>query len=228
MPIPPDFKYAAEPRRFGKYRIGPIRLVLLLLLPGLTAFWFWDAEAPLPPDDPVQTPVADANPSPKPARQNPQEPDPGKLAESRTPHDENAEEPTADDRDAPPKKRRYDFYRMLRDYEVVLPKEETTRPQEPRAEPNQPQEAEKKLRTGIYMLQVGSFRTRAQADALRAELARLGLEAVVQQARTPDGRTWQRVRVGPYRDTAERDAAMENLEANGHRPLLIRLPVRKP
>ena len=228
MPIPPDFKHAAEPRRFGKYRIGPIRLVFLLLLAGLTAFWFWDVETPSPSGDQTQEPVADANPSPKPKRP-PQEPDPGKLTESRTPNDEGAKEKTAhDDQDAPPKKRRYEFYRMLRDYEVVLPEEETMRPRQPPAQRRNAREAAAKPRTKIYMLQVGSFRTRPQADALRAQLATLGLEAVIKQAQTPDGRIWQRVQVGPYRDAAERDAVIENLEANGHRPMLIRLSVRRP
>ena len=227
MPIPPDFKHAAEPRRFGKYRIGPIRLVFLLLLAGLTAFWFWDVETPSPSGDQTQEPVADANPSPKPKRP-PQEPDPGKLTESRTSHDEGVKEQTTNDQNAPPKKRRYEFYRMLRDYEVVLPEEETMRPRQPPAQRRNAREAAAKPRTKIYMLQVGSFRTRPQADALRAQLATLGLEAVIKQAQTPDGRIWQRVQVGPYRDAAERDAVIENLEANGHRPILVHLSNRQP
>ena len=109
---------------------------------------------------------------------------------------------------------------MLRDYEVIIPAAETTRPLKTERK-TPPLE---RPRSGVYLLQVGSFRALEQAQTLRAELALLGLEAVIKAAQTPEGETWRRVQVGPYRDAAERAAVIENLEANGYRPILVALP----
>ncbi|MGB0720823.1 MAG: SPOR domain-containing protein [Gammaproteobacteria bacterium] len=132
-----------------------------------------------------------------------------------------------------PQPRRYDFYRILRDYEVEVPEPPraiaTPRPAsasdstpDPRALAEEKRRAERPSE-GIYTLQTGSFRTREQAETLRAELALLGLEAAISDTRADDGRTWFRVRVGPYRDADERNAVIENLEGNGIKPILVRM-----
>ena len=50
----------------------------------------------------------------------------------------------------------------------------------------------------VYVLQVGSFRSLDDADGMRARLALLGLEAVVQTVAIDGETAWHRVRVGPY------------------------------
>lgn len=49
-----------------------------------------------------------------------------------------------------------------------------------------------------YLLQAGSFRRTQDAEALRAELGLLGIEANIQRVELPGGETWHRVRIGPY------------------------------
>lgn len=49
-----------------------------------------------------------------------------------------------------------------------------------------------------YLLQAGSFRAHSDAEALRASLAMLGIEARIQQVELPGGETWHRVRIGPF------------------------------
>lgn len=49
-----------------------------------------------------------------------------------------------------------------------------------------------------YFLQVGSFQGAAEADNMKARLALLGLEAVIQTADVPEKGVWHRVRIGPF------------------------------
>lgn len=48
-----------------------------------------------------------------------------------------------------------------------------------------------------YVMQCGSFRKPAQAEAMRAQIAFQGLEAAIQTS-ADDGGTWYRVVLGPY------------------------------
>ena len=52
---------------------------------------------------------------------------------------------------------------------------------------------------GSYVLQAGSFKTYADADARVASLALLGIEARIQRV-TIDNKTYHRVRIGPIDD----------------------------
>lgn len=110
---------------------------------------------------------------------------------------------------------RFDFYRMLPNYEVVIPEEDIavtpTLDQEPVAG------------AGNYVLQAGSFRSAADADRLRAQLALLGVESRVQTVTIDDADTWHRVRIGPMRDLRELNAAREKLAQNQIEVLVIRV-----
>jgi len=93
----------------------------------------------------------------------------------------------------------FEFYTMLPEMEVAV-KEEFQLPAaadqataEPAVEPLK----------GVYLLQVGSFRRHEDADALKASLALLGLEAAIQTVSINGEETWHRVRLGPF---TERDA----------------------
>jgi len=71
-----------------------------------------------------------------------------------------------------------------------------------------------------FLLQVGAFRERAEADRLRARLALLGIEAQVQSSGATGG--VHRVRVGPVRGREAAERVQRRLTDNGMESLLIR------
>ncbi|WP_018954803.1 SPOR domain-containing protein [Thioalkalivibrio sulfidiphilus] len=126
--------------------------------------------------------------------------------------------PQAEEIPAPPRPR-FDFYTMLPELEVVVPEPETrpSRPGEPAPAPQRVEEP------GVYMLQAGSFRQFQEADRMKASLALLGVQADIQRVQV-NSDTWHRVRVGPFRDTAELNKVRERLHANQIQTLLMKLP----
>lgn len=95
----------------------------------------------------------------------------------------------------------FDFYNILPEMEVVIPEEELKKP-----EGNEP--------LGNYIMQVGSFKTAAQADTRKAQLALLGLSSSVQTVTVDNKQTWYRVRLGPYSDRRELDRVRRMLQDN--------------
>ena len=87
--------------------------------------------------------------------------------------------------------RRFDFYDMLPNFEVIIPEQEpdVSADNEPKAVVN----------PGVYVLQVGSFSEYVDADRRRAELALHGIESRIQRV-TIDDKTYHRVRIGPTDD----------------------------
>lgn len=51
-----------------------------------------------------------------------------------------------------------------------------------------------------YLVQTGSFRKRADAEAMKAELALNGIITSIETAKLSDGEIWHRVLTGPYAD----------------------------
>ena len=103
-------------------------------------------------------------------------------------------------------KPRFDFYKILPGTEEAVTDKEFKRSPSPSTRE-------------IYYLQVAAFQNPADADNLKARLALAGIESKIQTAQLPDGKTWHRVRVGPFSDQnelrASRDALKQNeLEAN--------------
>jgi len=87
--------------------------------------------------------------------------------------------------------KRFQFYDILPQFEVVVPRGEArggTAPAAARAAPV--------LQPGRFLLQAGSFSTPAEADRLQATLALRGIESRVQHA-TVDGNAFYRVQIGP-------------------------------
>jgi cell division protein FtsN len=74
-----------------------------------------------------------------------------------------------------------------------------------------------------YFLQVGAFKTEQEADNVKAKLALLGLEAIIQTATTPDHGVLHRVRVGPYEDPSQLTKTKSDLIENGFKPDLIKV-----
>jgi cell division protein FtsN len=74
-----------------------------------------------------------------------------------------------------------------------------------------------------YFLQVGAFKTEQEADNVKAKLALLGLEAIIQTATTPDNGLIHRVRVGPFADPSQLTKTKTDLVENGFKPDLIKV-----
>jgi cell division protein FtsN len=74
----------------------------------------------------------------------------------------------------------------------------------------------------IYFVQVGAFRTPEDAEAQRAKLSLMGVEARVTE-REQSGRQVFRVRVGPFDRKDDADLSKERLEAVGMETALVRV-----
>ncbi len=74
----------------------------------------------------------------------------------------------------------------------------------------------------LYFVQAGAFKSVEDAEAQRAKLAMLGIEALVSE-REQAGRTVYRVRVGPFNQKALADLTREQLEVNGTEAALVRV-----
>lgn len=133
-------------------------------------------------------------------------------------------EGTADDTDtsAVPKtenqdaqgKPRFDFYTILPGSESQVTEQEI----------KQKEAEEKSVKsTESYFLQVGAFQTEQEADNMKAKLALLGVEAIVQTAAIPDKGTWHRVRVGPFADLEQINRTRSELVKNGFKADLIKI-----
>ncbi len=79
-----------------------------------------------------------------------------------------------------------------------------------------------------YFLQAGSFQTEVDANNLKAKLALIGVEALIQTASLPDKGVWHRVRVGPFTDIEELNKARTTLSQNGVQSSLIKVLENTP
>jgi len=74
----------------------------------------------------------------------------------------------------------------------------------------------------FYFVQAGAFRTPEDAEAQRAKLSLLGIEAKVSE-REQSGRQVFRVRVGPFDHKEDADRQKEKLESGGFETALVRV-----
>jgi cell division protein FtsN len=74
----------------------------------------------------------------------------------------------------------------------------------------------------LYFVQAGAFRSADDAEAQRAKLSLMGMEARVTE-REQSGRQVFRVRVGPFDKKEDADRSKERLEANGLETALVRV-----
>ena len=109
---------------------------------------------------------------------------------------------------------RYDFFTVLPEIELVVPNREI----EQRARDNPEQAATPA--GGSYLIQVGSFRTAADAEALKAQLALQGMVARIQEV-TVNGESWHRVRLGPYDTAGAADSARRDLREQGFDSIVL-------
>ena len=111
-----------------------------------------------------------------------------------------------------PAKPKLDFYTILPEMEVVVP--DTRSKGGPASSADKP---------GTYILQVGSFRSYAEADNLKARLALLGVESAIEKVTVNNDDTWHRVRVGPSHDLRELNKIRTRLLNNNISPILLRV-----
>jgi cell division protein FtsN len=112
----------------------------------------------------------------------------------------------------------YDFYRMLPNFKVPVSHDDARASHAPPAPATV--RSEPPASGPSYILQVGSYRSTAEADQVRARLARAGISAQVQRI-VEGSRTWNRVRIGPVRD-ADLPRVREQLRTANIHALVIR------
>ena len=126
--------------------------------------------------------------------------------------------PLADARET--KKKNYDFYSVLPEMEVVIPDAELSAKARAEAQARaqaarQPTTTAAVAQPGVrYLLQAGSYPDVRGADEVKAKLALLGFVAQVYPV-TINGKTWNRVRLGPYASASELETAKAALADNG-------------
>ena len=112
--------------------------------------------------------------------------------------------------DEAPTKDRFEYYNILPGNESKVTEQEI-------------KQLENNAQKEAYFLQVGAFKTEQEADNVKAKLALLGLEAIIQTASTPDHGVLHRVRVGPFADTSQITKTRSDLVENGFKPDLIKV-----
>ena len=111
--------------------------------------------------------------------------------------------------------RRFDFFTVLPEMEVIVPDQELSRD----AQPPSLQAVNGGYRS--YILQVASFRNSGEADQMKARLALLGSVASIQVV-TINGATWHRVRIGPVEGARRTDEIRRMLQDNGIETLVMK------
>jgi cell division protein FtsN len=113
----------------------------------------------------------------------------------------------------------YDFYRMLPNFKVPVSHDDEHAPH--LVPPPPVSGTEHTASAGpSYVLQIGSYRSAAEADQVRARLARAGISAQVQRI-VAGSSAWNRVRIGPLSDPQLTRVRAQLRAANVH-ALLIR------
>jgi len=112
----------------------------------------------------------------------------------------------------PSDKPRFDFYTILPGSEVPVSEQEIKQATK-----------QKGAAKDSYFLQVGSFQAATEADNMKARLALLGLEAVIQTADIPDKGVWHRVRIGPFTNIDDMNRSRTLLAQNDISSSLVKI-----
>ena len=111
---------------------------------------------------------------------------------------------------------------MLPSYEVVIPREDAAAAAKA-GKPVNPATAAAIAAPGQYLIQVGAYKTRDEAEKGRANLALLGVESKIEQVTIDQTDTWFRVRIGPENDLAKAQEILQRLESNDIKGMLIKV-----
>lgn len=149
----------------------------------------------------------------------------------------------------PPQERQFDFFSMLPEEEVLVPAEEPAEsialppaatanddaapPAQPSPKPTVPAKrtatatapastATNNASAGrAYLLQLGSFRSTADAERLKAQLALKGVQTNIQTVTIDNGETYHRVRTASF-DKSQAQSLRSKLERDGQESIMIR------
>jgi hypothetical protein len=105
------------------------------------------------------------------------------------------------------RKSNFDFYETLQDMEVIIDDSELL-------------QTENLVPTN-YIIQLGAFKKLTDAEALKAQVAFIGLTTKIQSVDINKTR-WHRVRLGPYTSGRKADVIKRNLESNGFNALVLK------
>lgn len=141
---------------------------------------------------------------------------PAQLDNGSSPKTAPSETATAEPAEPASPDKSFDFYKILPGTESQVTEQEVKQSAAVQ-QPSSPSAVSEK-----YYLQVGAFKTEQEADNMKAKLALLGLEAVVQTVNTPDNGVWHRVRVGPYTEIDQIKKVRTELAGNGFNADLIK------
>jgi cell division protein FtsN len=111
--------------------------------------------------------------------------------------------------------RRFDFFTVLPEMEVVVPDQQLSRDAQP------PDTLSGADGNDLYILQVGSFKSAADAEQMKARLALLGSVATIQVVTVNDA-TWHRVRIGPVEGARRADEVRRMLQDNSIDTLVMK------
>lgn len=128
--------------------------------------------------------------------------------------------PLVEAKDKP--RKNYDFYSVLPEMEVVIPDSEISA--KARAEATQTPSTSTTPAVSAnarYLLQAGSYPSAKAADEVKAKLAILGFVAQITPV-TINGKTWNRVRLGPYASASELETAKAALSDNGFNAIALK------
>ena len=134
---------------------------------------------------------------------------------------------------------RFDFYTLLEKEQVVVPGE--SRPRPPTKTPARPvvppaSPATAAPAPGVpvpaptspggtrYLVLAGSFREAGNAEAHRAKLALVGVEARIETVKTQDGDMLHRVRIGPANSEAQAQGVASRLKSQGFDSRVVKMP----
>ena len=132
--------------------------------------------------------------------------------------------PIVEAKDKP--RKNYDFYSVLPEMEVVIPDAEISA--KARAEAQLPASTTTPAvsANSRYLLQAGSYPSAKAADEVKAKLAILGFVAQVTLV-TINGKTWNRVRLGPYASASELEVAKAALSDNGFNAIALKEEINR-
>ena len=107
------------------------------------------------------------------------------------------------------KKRTYDFYKLLKENEILISDDDISVPEE--------------ADSGAYLFQVGAFTNANDAEIRKVELVLLDLPTQVEESTVDNGEILYRVLVGPYSNTSKTALARAKLAENDFPFLLVKL-----
>jgi cell division protein FtsN len=128
--------------------------------------------------------------------------------------------PLVEARDKP--RKNYDFYSVLPEMEVVIPDAEISAKARAEAAQAAPDSSAPPAKSNArYLLQAGSYPSAKAADEVKAKLAILGFVAQVTPV-TINGKTWNRVRLGPYASASQLETTKSALADNGFNAIALK------